>query len=292
MRSSYLPLTFAALFALAACGKDRELDDVTTNDTALARDLTMASVDSVQPALRDIPATVEAPPQVEPPRVPTPRPQPKRQNPPPPKREPVQVAEAPKPQAEQPAPAPAATVPAAAPAPRGGAIASGTALDLVADTRACTNGSRPGDKIVARLAHGVVGSNGVLLPVGSEAVVEVAEVTPGDDQNPARITFRVRSITANGVTYEAAGEGTPAGELERQRIQSGTSDKKKVIGGAIAGAILGQMIGKDTKGTIIGAAAGAAAGTVAAKAGAKYEACMPAGSTVRLTLSQPIQIAG
>jgi hypothetical protein len=164
-------------------------------------------------------------------------------------------------------------------------------MDLVSDTQTCTSSGRPGDKIIAKLAHGVVGSNGVLIPQGAEAVIEVLTITAGNDSTPARVTYRVKSITANGVTYDAAGEAEPTGELERRRIDSSKNDKKKVIGGAIAGAILGQMIGKDAKGTVIGAAAGAAAGTVAARTSARYEACVPAGTTIRLTLSEAIQIA-
>jgi hypothetical protein len=41
---------------------------------------------------------------------------------------------------------------------------------------------------------------------------------------------------------------------------------------------------------VIGAATGAAAGAVAAKAGEKYEACLPAGSSLHMTLAQAITL--
>jgi outer membrane lipoprotein SlyB len=73
-----------------------------------------------------------------------------------------------------------------------------------------------------------------------------------------------------------------------QSARSASSDRKKVIGGAIAGAILGQMIGKDTRSTVIGAAAGAAAGTAAAKMGDKGEACLAAGTPIRIRLDEAV----
>jgi hypothetical protein len=48
------------------------------------------------------------------------------------------------------------------------------------------------------------------------------------------------------------------------------------------------MIGHSTKGTVIGAATGAAAGAAVAKTGEKWEACLPAGSALRLTLTSPL----
>jgi uncharacterized protein YcfJ len=79
--------------------------------------------------------------------------------------------------------------------------------------------------------------------------------------------------------------------LERRAVpRDKNADRKKVVGGAIAGAILGQIMGKDTKSTVIGAAAGAAAGTAAAAASRKYDACLPAGGSLRVTTSQPITL--
>jgi hypothetical protein len=85
------------------------------------------------------------------------------------------------------------------------------------------------------------------------------------------------------------GEGTVNEQLEKTEVGvQGGSDKKKVIGGAVAGAVLGQILGKDTKSTVIGAAAGAAAGTIAAHKSRKYEGCLPSGATVRITLTEPL----
>jgi hypothetical protein len=158
------------------------------------------------------------------------------------------------------------------------------------EDRACSDGSRPGDKMVARLAESVTGTNGVVFPAGSFAVVEIATVSGPANGDTATLTFRVKSITVNDVTHFVTGDVIPLGTLERHAVAAKGSDTKKVAGGAVAGAILGAIVGKSAKGAVIGAAAGAAAGTVAARSSVRYESCLPAGATLRLTLTQPIVV--
>jgi uncharacterized membrane protein len=87
-----------------------------------------------------------------------------------------------------------------------------------------------------------------------------------------------------------SGDVSTVSPLEKTKVANGdpNAEKKKVVGGAIAGAILGQMIGHNTKGTIIGAAAGAATGAAISRGGESYEGCLPAGSSLRITLNAPI----
>lgn len=280
-------VAFAAALAFsAACRDDR---DDAANDSALARDLTLASaVSDPTPALRD---SAEATPPVEQPIVEAPV---RRATPPArtpvrerPRPTPPAPAPDPEPVVEAPAPAP---LPAPAPAPRIGVIAAGTSVGLSLDNRACSDANRPGDKMVAHTAEAVTGSNGVVFPAGSTVVLEVADVVRGESPDAASVTFRIKSITANDVTHEVTGDVVPTGTLERKRVETKSADQKKVIGGAILGAIVGRVAGGGTKGTVIGAAAGAAAGTAAAAASAKYEACVPAGAPLRLTIGAPINV--
>ena len=291
LRLSLIPTL--ALAAVAACGDRGEPSrSAIDEDSALARDLTLAAIgDSVQPELRDVP--------VGPPEAPATAPVPATRRVERTARTPVRrapVTEAPRPSAPTPvtepapAPTPVEATPAPAPAPNVGTIAAGTSIGIVTGTRACSNGSRPGDKMVARTSETLTGTNGVVFPAGSAVVVEIASIVESPSADSSQITFRVKSITVNDVTHPVTGDVIPLGSLEKTRVESRGSDTKKVVGGAIAGAILGQIIGKDTKGTVIGAAAGAAAGTVAASRSAKYQSCLPAGATMRLTLSQPIVV--
>jgi uncharacterized membrane protein len=137
----------------------------------------------------------------------------------------------------------------------------------------------------------VHGENGAVLPAGTTVVLEVASVTPGDTPQAAQITLRVRSIVINDEAVSADANVAILSDLERRQVpRDKNSDRRKVVGGAVAGAVIGQIMGRDTKSTVIGAAAGAAAGTAAAMAGRKYDACLPAGSSVRITTSQQIAI--
>ena len=192
---------------------------------------------------------------------------------------------APAPTIEEPAPSPAP-----APARRAPGFDAGTSFGVSTSSPVCTT-NLPGDKIVATLTQGVTGANGAYLPPGTAVVLEVASVTPGDSPESAQITLRVRSIVINDQAVSVPSDVAILSDLERrEQPRSSGSDKKKVIGGAIAGAIIGQVLGKDTRSTVIGAAAGAAAGTAVAVAGRKYDACLPAGASVRVTTTQPITV--
>ena len=264
----------AAALALAACSSP---DRTANSDSALNADLTLAAQAQGQElAIADTalqPAPEPAPVKKAPP---APRPKPRAN---------TAVLTTPRPAEPAPEPTPAR--------PSTGTVASGTQLTLSSGARMCTGQARPGDKFIALLTSAAIGSNGAVIPVGSKAVMEVAQAVSGQDGQEPVLVFRVKSIeTPEGKIIAATGEATSSNALERIRAEENSkkTDAKKVIGGAILGAIAGQAMGKDTKATVIGAAAGAAAGTVAAKATAKYDSCLPEQSQLRLTLSEAVQV--
>ena len=274
-----------AALALSAC-RDHARDESAATDSALARDLTLASGASAPtPELRDVP---DSAPPVE--AVP-PEPAAARRSPQP-VRAPVRVP--PKPVTRAPDPVPPAVVetpaPTPAPAKLTGVIAAGTSVGLTLDSHACSDANRPGDKLIAHTSEAVTGTNGVVFPAGSPVVIEVATVVQNGAADSSTVTFRVKSITANGVTHVVTGDVIATGTLDKARVATQAADKKKVVGGAILGAIIGRVAGGGTKGTIIGAAAGAAAGTAAAAASAKYETCVPAGAPLRMTIGAPVVV--
>lgn len=272
-----------ALAAAAACSRG---DRQASTDSALARDLALASAQPAQPMFQDTaiaPEPVQAGRAKAPPE-PVKAPAATRRTTPKP-RTPVREP-APQP-VETPAPAPVVVAAAPAPAPVA-SIGAGTGIGMTSGSKICTS-ALPGDKFVATLNSGVTGENGASLPAGASAVIEVAS-TSGTDDNPV-INFRLKSIVVGDKTYPvSSADVQPEAALERTKVQNAdrNADKKKVIGGAIAGAILGQMIGHNTKGTVIGAAAGAATGAAVAKAGEKFEGCLPAGSQFRVTLNSAL----
>ncbi len=256
---------------LALAGAPSVQQPTTFQDTAIAPNPTRASsAKSEQPAPKRSTASERPQPHVERPRPTTPAPAP----------QPVQA----------PAPAP---IPAPAPqqqaAPAQGQIGAGTSMALTTSNKVCTDTNLPGDKIVATVNSDVTGSNGAVIPAGSSVVLEVAAVNSGNSGENAQITFRVRSILVKDKTFTPPGDVTVNTPLERTKEAGDPNgDKKKVIGGAIAGAILGQILGHNTKGTVIGAATGAAAGAAAAHMSQKWEGCLPAGASLKLTLNGPV----
>ncbi len=282
MPNTRMVLTIA-LASLAACSNS---DSQAAADSELARDLALANQTPAYPQFSD--SAVGAAPERAADRPQTPV-RTTRPSAPARRTSPV-VVERPRPSdpspvVEQPAPAPAP-----APTRRAPGFGAGTSFGVSTKSPVCTT-NLPGDKIVATLNEGVSGANGAYLPPGTTVVLEVASVTPGDSPESARISLRVRAIVINDEAISVPGDVAILSDLERrEQPRSSASDKKKVIGGAIAGAVIGQVLGRDTRSTVIGAAAGAAAGTAVAVAGRKYDACLPAGANVRVTTSQQITL--
>lgn len=272
------------ILAFVASCKDRESSAAADSD--LARDLALVNQPAADPEFRDTALNATA--------SPAPSPSPRTNRAAPRVTKTVASVPAPRPVVEQPrpsAPSPAPAIEAPAPAPaRAPGFHAGVSFGLQTKSPVCTT-NLPGDKIVAVLTAPVTGENGAYMPAGTTVVLEVASVTPGETPEAAQISLRVRSIVLDDQSRTMDGNVAIETPLERRQVpRDKNSDRRKVVGGAIAGAILGQIMGRDTKSTVIGAAAGAAAGTAAAMAGRQYDACLPAGGTLRVTTSQPITL--
>jgi len=292
IRLAGAPFAIAAALSLSACTvSDSKSDTSLARDTALSRDLQMAGRDTtVQPQLKDVPATPAAEPA-------PPAPAPTRTTP----REPARTATRPKPAPAKPS-APEVTASgntvtrntgtAAANAGGGavGTIASGTSLALKSNTRVCTNTYTVGQTFTASLANAVSGSNGATIPAGADVTLEVTNLKRSENVNDKIVMeFAVKSVTFGGKTYPVSGTVASA-DVERVRNQPKSKDAQKVATGAVVGAIAGQIFGKSTKSTIIGAAAGAAAGGAVAGATSNYEGCLPEGGAIAVDLSAPLQV--
>ena len=277
-----------AFVVLTACS-DRQ--NAARADSDLSHDLALAGQTRAQPALKDapLPGPVVQPKTVE-------APQRTRQRAAAP--QPTRVAATPPPQTPAPVPAPqpvvaapVASAPAPAPAPVAKVVATGTAVSLTSGAKLCTTANKVGDKITATVSSTVTGAGGASIPAGSRVVVEVSQVRLGDTPENSTILLRATSVYIDGVSYPVSGDVASNTNLEKADApNTGVSDTKKVLGGAAAGAILGQILGHNTKGTVIGAAAGAAAGAAVAHAQKSYQACLPEGASLRLTLASPLTL--
>ncbi len=293
IRLAGAPFAIAAALSLSACTvRDSKSDTSLARDTALSRDLALAGRDTtVQPQLKDVPAT----PAVEP----APAPEAKRT----PMREPERTATRPKPKPAPPKPAaPEVTASgntvtrntgAAAANAGGGAvgtIASGTSLALKSNARVCTNTYTVGQTFTASLANAVTGSNGATIPAGADVTLEVTNLKRSENVNDKIVMeFAVKSVAFGGKTYPLSGTVANA-EVQRVRNEPKGKDAQKVATGAVVGAIAGRIFGHSTKSTIIGAAAGAAAGGGVAAATSNFEGCVPEGGSIAVDLSAPLQV--
>lgn len=291
-----LVLSTALLFA--ACKGDKKNADPLAQDPTLKQDLELASTrdTAVQPQLKDVPTTTT--PTVAP-STPAPAPRPT-------KRPEPRPAPTPRP---TPAPTTVATTPTTPPPPkttpsgntvsqnasntegRVGSIAAGTSLAFASGQRVCTNTNTVGDRFTATLAEPVTASNGVTIPAGANAILEVTSLKrseqSGDNMSLAIV---VRSISYGGKLYPVNGEIT---STQTETVRQGNSDAGKVAAGAVIGAILGRVLGGNnnkTSGTIIGAAGGAAGGAILARRSAKYDACIPVGGKITVRLNSAMQI--
>jgi hypothetical protein len=289
------PILFGATLALGACKQGDKPEDALAQDTSLAHDLQLANADSAsQPELKDVPATVApaATPTASAPKVSRRQTASEILTP----SKPHPVATNPKPSDEPAAPVTTAngntvTDNAAGSSEHAvGMIASGSDISLYAGQRVCTNSNAVGDRFTANVAESVQGSNGVSIPAGATAVIEITSLKRSENSNDnIEMEFVVRSISFNGKTYSVSSTVTSA-QVERVRNGSASSDGKKVATGAIIGAIAGQIFGGHTKSTVIGAATGAAAGAVVAGATGKYDGCVPNGGRISLKLNQAMTV--
>ena len=292
------PVLFAVTLGLGACKQGDRPEDVLAQDTSLVHDLQLANADTMaQPQLTDVPATLE-PAQTA--TAPAPRATPRRT---PseiltPNRNPRRVPTTPR---TEPKPVEPATIPltengnavtesSAGTAHELGTIASGSEISLYSGQRVCTDKYAVGDRFTASVAESVQGSNGVSIPAGATAVIELTSLKRSENANDnITMEFVVRSIAFNGTTYPVNADVTAA-QVEKVRNGDASNDGRKVATGAVIGAIAGQILGRKTKSTVIGAATGAAAGAIVAGATGKYDGCVPNGGRISLKLNQAMVV--
>ena len=289
------PVLFAVTIALGACKQGDKPEDALAQDTSLAHDLSLANADTMsQPQLKDVPITT-AP--IVNPAAPAQRVK-QRQTPSEiltPSRNPRRVVTTSTTQPVEKITESGNTVTTSEGTSAGstratGMIASGSEISLYSGQRVCTNTYAVGDRFTASVAESVQGSNGVAIPAGATAVIEVTALKRSENANDnITMEFVVRSIAFNGTTYPVSSTVTSA-QVDKVRNGDASNDARKVATGAVIGAIAGQIFGHHTKSTVIGAATGAAAGAVVAGATGKYDGCVPNGGRISLKLTQPMTV--
>ncbi len=266
MRSATLLMT-AALVAVAACGGDKNNDNVAAADS-LSRDLQLAPVDSSAP-LNDQPAAAPAP---EPEPAPAPAPKP--------------AAARPKPKpAPAPAPAPASTPkPAAAPA----SLALGTMIKATMDDSISSRKNKAGQTVTATTIEDLKDASGrTVIPAGSTISMTITAIKESENKSDktGTLTLSVADINVNGKTYGLSAEiDSIARSLQGRKTNEG--DIAKVGAGTAVGAVVGRVIGGSTKGAVIGGVIGGAVGTQRAVETKDRDVVVPAGSRIIFRLTE------
>ena len=270
-----LALSFALVFGACSSG-DNDADSLAA-DSALNRDLDLANRDSTPPTGTDVAAGTAT----KTTSAKTTPATPAKSNPPATKTTPTKST-----------PATTASGNTVTPGPgkaaSTGTVSAGTTINLSAESKVCTNTHKAGDRFVATVRETVTGSNGVTIPAGSKATVQVVSMKKSENaRDQASIVLNVLNVQVNGTTYPIQGQIASAEVAQGERTGK---DAQKVAIGAAIGAGIGQVLGKDTKSTVIGAATGAAAGTAVAMGTANYEGCIPQGGRITLNLTAPATI--
>jgi hypothetical protein len=119
---------------------------------------------------------------------------------------------------------PTAPAPAPAPGPVSGALPRGTVLELAAGSRICSTTNQPGDRFTAAVVVPVVGSNGLVLPVGTPVILEVLHL-----QAPAFIGARADTLSFGGRAYPLS-----SGNARAQReLVAGAAERGVALGACI-----------------------------------------------------------
>ncbi len=186
------------------------------------------------------------------------------------------VAETPKP-----------TVPALPPAPpkpqfREVTIPAGTSLNVKLSTPIASDTSNVEDEIRGTLAAPIVVAGTTAVPAGSEIVGTVRDAKrSGRVKGRASIAFGFERLM---VRHESHTIRTST--VTREAAANRSDDVKKGAIGGAAGAVVGGIIGGG-KGAAIGAGVGGTGAVVATRGD---EVRLPAGTTVRTTLREPLKI--
>lgn len=190
------------------------------------------------------------------------------------------------------APARPSPAPAPAPASRTATLASGTLIEGTLDRTISSKSSKVGDRVTVRVANDVKNSGGVVVvPAGSTVDLTVTSIEPARDKSQAfgKLTLAVTGITVRGESQPIQADvSSVITSMKSGGI--GTGEAAKVGAGAVIGGIAGRVIGGDKTGTIIGAVVGAAAGAAVAVETANRDVVVAAGSTVGITLREPLRV--
>ena len=149
----------------------------------------------------------------------------------------------------------------------------------------CARANRPGDRLVITTTTDSFGPDGARLPTGSQIVVEMTAPEAGSE-----FAFRAKSVQVDTALLPIYGTVRVDSPTPTSRtVEKEGTEKQSTLGTAMKGAILGALLG-GRKGAIIGAAGAVAAGAVVDRRNSVSERCLPSGVSLSVILSAPLML--
>ncbi|MGE0440132.1 MAG: hypothetical protein AB7S39_06535 [Gemmatimonadales bacterium] len=162
-------------------------------------------------------------------------------------------------------------------------IPSGTTVVGRLANSVSTESARVGDRIELIIPDSIETKGGPAVPAGAKLIGEVTHAKGGGRVAGApELTIRV-------TTLEAGGDQLPmtATPLRFKGKDDALESVAEIGGGTVVGAVVGQVLGKKP---VEGAVVGAAAGTVVAVATKGDQIVLPAGTRLRIRLTDPATV--
>jgi hypothetical protein len=168
-------------------------------------------------------------------------------------------------------------------------VPQGTEIRLTLNAPVSSASSQAGDTFTARTTDPVVVGDRIAIPAGSTVHGQVSGVVPAkkglkEKEGSLSLSFD-KVVTPGGFTAPmSAGIASVA--------PKSTKKTAGIIGGSAAGgALLGKIFGGSTKDAAVGAVVGGAIGTGIAAGTRGKDVEIPAGSSLTITLDQPLAIS-
>ena len=166
-------------------------------------------------------------------------------------------------------------------------LPAGTEINVMTNDNIDSATANEGQTFSADVAENVVGSNGqVVIPKGSEADLVLRKVqSQGTVTGSSELVLDLQSVKVNGRRYTVSTEDVA--QSNKEGVGANKRTATYVGGGAVLGTLIGAIAGGG-KGAAIGAATGAAAGAGTQVLTRGKAVKVPAESTLRFKLDQPL----
>ena len=164
-------------------------------------------------------------------------------------------------------------------------VPSGTDLVLTLETAVSSETSKPDQPVRAKVAKPVVVAGMEVIPAGATVTgAVVSAVRSGRVKGRASVALRFNEVIVMNTPYRIT-----TARISRLADATKSEDATKIAIGAGVGTAIGAIAG-GKKGAAIGAGVGGGAGTGAVLATRGEEVTIPAGATLRTTITETVRI--